>query len=232
MALMVSGCATLADLRDDPDTIGAGGEAGASPTGGAPAEGGGGSTSGCDPLDTAACGSGKCTYDGTSAMPSCGPAGSRRAYQSCQSDAECEAGTYCHPHLTTCKPFCDNDTDCGGGAGECAPTGSSDAPLPFETCVAMCDPVEGTWCDDGTACFFAEPTHFQHWDCGSSTGLGLGVACSDGDLVCGNGLTCVAGTCQRYCYLTEPAPSECSGSCADVLSREAVFEGKPVGACL
>lgn len=229
--IFVGACAQIANLRDDPRLVASAGEGGSS-SATASNGGAGGEATMCDPSNVDACGEqNKCTIvDEDTGAFGCAPRGTQTAYEVCQDDGECVAGTYCGPNWGSCRPFCRLDEDCDGGLGRCEPALGPSASASWKVCIAMCDPVLGGRCGTGTACGQLEPNHQLLWECYASLGLADGQNCDGTFGACADGLTCHGGQCRPYCYLDAPSPPGCT--CQNVLGQFSVFGGRSVGVCL
>ncbi len=139
-------------------------------------------------------------------LPSCRPAGSAAEREACSLTLDCATGT--------CESF-------GRGAGACAPHCRTSADCDevcvefrldqrdYGLCTAACDPVDGTGCGPGLACFLQR--HFEPgsdvpsdttW-CAPPGVRGIGEACDFFD-------PCAPG---GYCLGIGGAPSACIEVC-------------------
>jgi hypothetical protein len=172
---------------------------GGSPTGTPTGSGGGGggcvlgTEEGCDPDF-------KCSViDVNTGATGCVGAGERPAWSSCQSDSQCQTGTWCDLLLGVCKPLCPN-TGCDNN-GECLPAEHGNGTIPdLFVCTANCEPDQATPCVQD----YGPVTCGRvggGWDCQQSGNGGTGSSCGD-DGDCAPGLLCTAqGACWEWCLI-------------------------------
>jgi hypothetical protein len=182
------------------------------------------------------CGKGKkcALVEASTGKVACVAPGVRAAWEGCDDDTDCVAGTLCDPRYRVCKPLCSTDADCvhdvtvpeGSGSvtfqvkGECIepelPNGTR-APLAVKHCTASCEPLSSAPCARSTSakCFERSKGAF---DCGTS-GLKLHKDECKSPLDCAAGLLCVASKKTDANGNTTTGPALCRYWCDN--------EGKP-----
>jgi hypothetical protein len=206
---------------DSASTGGAGsiGGAGGAPIGGAGGaagaeQGGAGGTAptGCSPFDdppTCEEGTHCVVVDdslGLEGGTACITPGDTPDFAICAEDAECMAGSMCDRSMNVCKPVCELDSDCPEPNGVCfAAVTSAGLAIPgLDLCLAGCEPISGTVCDDATGpvnCVFRPEG--EAFDC-TPAGEGIeGTPCETHD-ECSTGFGCLeegkSSYCLRWCF--------------------------------
>lgn len=124
-------------------------------------------------------------------------------WSACQTDSDCEKGTWCD-HLTrVCKPICSTVDDCGAKQ-QCIPVlqGQTATPVPgLRVCTSHCDPTDPEPpCNLGLTCVYNSLV--KDFECATSGGVPKGAACETPES-CNPNLICVGVdpnyTCQRWC---------------------------------
>ena len=180
-------------------TVGGGGSSGGEGAGGGPAGGAGGTPlPGCSPYDdppTCDDGTHCVVVDdslGLDGGTACIAPGSTPPYAVCGEDADCVSGSLCDRLIGTCKPVCDVDADCPD-MGICveAQTSAGLGIRGLDLCIAGCEPISGTACDDAAGpvnCVFREEE--EAFDC-APAGNGPEVSSCDSHLDCETDMGCL-----------------------------------------
>jgi hypothetical protein len=156
----------------------------------------------------------------------------------CDSDANCEKGTFCDHLGKVCKPMCVTPDDCGGPGRRCIPAVSTLPPpteIPgLQICTAHCDPETASPCGAGATCVRVSTSDF---DCTTSLGKIEGVGCTFSD-ECTVGLLCIGTaavkTCEPWCH---PADAGLLNGCpwmkpyCNPFATAVTYNGTPYGYC-
>ena len=156
----------------------------------------------------------------------------------CDSDSDCQRGTFCDHVGKVCEPMCMTATDCGAPGRRCIAALSTSPPpaeIPgLQLCTAHCDPETAATCGPGTNCVRVTITDF---DCTTSAGKIESVACTFSS-ECTKGLLCIgtanSKTCQRWCH---PADATVFNGCPNAepycnpFATAVTYDGVPYGYC-
>lgn len=153
--------------------------------------------------------------------PGCVPAGPRPAWSVCTIDAQCEAGTWCDLVRHVCKPVCSNAACPGNGSCIDAPDGNSGTVANLDVCVADCEPVGATPCNQsqGDVACVRSPDGL---DCMESGSAAENASCF-ADHVCAPGLVCFSASyCGEWCTI---GGNDCPGGFFCVSLNPQVMSG-------
>ncbi|MBI2898382.1 MAG: hypothetical protein HYY06_32830 [Deltaproteobacteria bacterium] len=140
---------------------------------------------------------------------------SREAFEDCSDEGNgeyvCEEGTICAlppGSEASCRPYCDDDLDCGGGGSACAWNFLDGAGDPIEDawiCSTPCDPLTSSGCSPGFGCrVYQSDGGDDLTECTAAAAEGGedGDPC-DSQTDCARGHTCISAdgniTCREYC---------------------------------
>jgi hypothetical protein len=238
------------DVEYETEDTSAGGNASSSVTGGGTTSMGGAggptsSTGGAAPCSlyeqTNSCASDmKCTVlDPQTGEIGCGLFGTKKRWETCNTDRDCDRGLWCDLRFKVCKPWCQNLSDCVFGSfnGECvvADNGNlADIPGSPTHCIPNCDPKSASPCatTDSVTCVHLGSNAF---DCVESRNFNPGADCvSSSD--CAPGLACTAppmtqSTCTLWCSPPELFSPDCGlGQCSG-LQPTITWQGSEMGTC-
>lgn len=241
VALAFAACAFPAiDFRpaDEDDgnpssssSVGAGGVGGTTSVGGA-----GGTIATCTVGDPDSCPLGsKCSYDELSGTIDCVVSGDQPAWTRCNSDSDCDMGTFCDGATLVCHPVCQNAAQCADDASQCiTATDSAGVAIPgFRVCTSNCNPLNATPCSDAegkTTCYYNPGG--SYWDCIQTVGLTEGSNCSS-PTTCARGLVCPASnTCRPWCVpVGDPFCAGIDTFCSGV-NPMISWESQEIGICV
>jgi len=201
------------------DGVSAGGAGGADGAGGQPIGGAGGAAGaehggaggtaepGCSPYDdpsTCDAGSHCVVVDdalGVEGGTACIEPGTTPDFAICTADADCMAGSMCDRLMNVCKPVCQLDSDCPEENAVCfAAVTSAGINIPgLDLCLAGCEPISGSVCDNATGpvnCVFRPDQ--EAFDC-APAGRGLEGSVCDNHEDCSTGFGCLKESGNSYC---------------------------------
>jgi len=190
----------------------------------------------CDLWPQCGCDSGqKCDVDGLGNR-SCSIAGPALQSESCDSSADCIAGTSCSQmsdwpaSLTVCFQFCNVDSDCSalGRGAFCRLSASSGGQLLYSLCTLACDVLAQTGCPTGTQCSVYNFGTLAGTNCTAPGTLRLGDTCAV-HFDCGPSMLCVSSTCRQACIAGDSSTCQGATSCTGL---GLISEDIEYGACL
>lgn len=153
--------------------------------------------------------------------PGCVPAGNRPAWSECTVDTQCQAGTWCDLVRKVCKPVCSNAACPTSGSCIPAPSGNGGNVANVMVCVADCEPVGATPCNQsqGDVACVRTPDGLDCMESGSVAKLG---SCTS-DYRCAPGLVCYANSyCEEWCTI---GGNDCPGGYFCVSLNPQVMSG-------